>query len=114
MDYVHPNIQKQIKEYISQKGFTYSGIYKTLFYWFDICNNRNAYLNNPTIAIVPYIYPQARDYYYKLYQAKELNKNKNIEKPKEIVVKIQAPEREPLRKRNLFTFLDEEVSVDGE
>ena len=114
MDYVHPNIQKQINEYVSQKGFTYSGIYKSLFYWFDICNNRNAYLNRPTIAIVPYIYPQARDYYYRLYQAKESNKNKNIEKPKEIIVKIQAPEREPLRKRNLFTFLDEEVSVDDE
>ena len=110
MDYVHPNVQKQINEYISQKGFTYSGIYKTLFYYFDICRNPNKFLSNPTIAIVPYIYPQAKEYYYKLYQAYELNKNKDIKQSKETIVKIQIPEREPMRKRNLFTFLDEEVT----
>lgn len=114
MDYVHPNVQKQINEYVEQKGFTYSGIYKTLFYWFDICRNVNKYLSNPTIAIVPYVYPQAKEYYYRLYQANELNKGKDIEVPKEVVVKIRAPEREPLRKRELFTFLDEEVETDGE
>ena len=108
MDYVHPNVQKQINEYTSQMGFTYSGIYKTLFYYFDILHNNNTFLNNPTIAIVPYVYPKAREYYYRLHLAKSLNENKQINKPKEITVKIQAPEREPLRKRNLFTFLDEE------
>ena len=112
MDYVHPNVQKQINEYVSQKGFSYSGIYKTLFYYFDVCHNRNTYLSNPTIAIVPYVYPQAKEYYYKLYLANELNKDKEIEKPKEVVVTICSPEREPLRKRKLFTFLDEEVEED--
>lgn len=115
MDYVHPNVQKQITEYVTQKGFTYSGIYKTLFYYFDVMNNRNTFLSNPTIAIVPYVYPQAKEYFYRLYLAKELNKNKTIEKPKEITVTIRAPEREPLRRRDLFTFLDDdEVSADGE
>lgn len=114
MDYVHPNVQKQINEYIEQKGFTYSGIYKTLFYYFDICHNRNTYLTNPTIAIVPYVYPQAKEYYYRLYQANELNKGKDIEVPKEVIVTIRAPEREPLRRRELFTFLDEEGEADGE
>ncbi len=113
MDYVPPNVQNQIKEYIEQKGFTYSGIYKTLFYYFDIMHNVNTYLNNPTIAIVPYVYPQAREYYYVLYQAKKLNENKKFEKPKEVTITIRAPEREPLRKRDLFTFLDEEVDDNG-
>ena len=76
-------------------------------------NNRNAFLNNPTIAIVPYVYPQARDYFYRLYLAQELNKDKIVEKPKEVTVTIRAPEREPLRRRDLFSFLDEEVGADG-
>lgn len=115
LDYVHPNVQKQINEYVTQKGFTYSGIYKTLFYYFDVMhNNRATYLNNPTIGIVPYVYPQAKEYFYKLYLSKELNKDKSIDIPKEVIVKIRAPEREPLRQRNLFTFLDEEVDKNGE
>ena len=114
MDYVHPNIQKQINEYTSQMGFTLSGIRSTLYYYFDILNNKPL-LSNPTIGIVPYVYPQAKDYYFKIYQAKQLNENKEIKdyKPKEISVTIRAPERQPLRKRELFTFLDEEVE-DGE
>lgn len=114
MDYVHPNIQKQINEYTSQMGFTLSGIRSTLFYYFDILNNKPI-LSNPTIGIVPYVYPQAKEYYYKIYKAKQLNENKDINnyKTKEISVTIRAPEREPLRRRELFTFLDEEVK-DGE
>lgn len=115
MDYVHPTIKKQIIEYTTQMGFTYSGIYKTLFYFYDILKNSKAImLSNPNISIVPYVYPKAKEYYYKLYLANKLNKNKEINKPKEIIVKIRAPEREPLRQRNLFTFLDEEVDKNGE
>lgn len=107
MEYVHPGIQKQINEYVIQKGFTYSGIYKTLVYYFDILGNK-PFFSNPTIGIVPYVYPQAKEYYYRIYQAKLANKNKTIMKPTEIVVKIVAPEREPMQhKRKLFTFLDE-------
>lgn len=114
LEYVPPNIQNQITEYTTQMRFTLSGIKSTLFYYFDILNNKPSLLN-PTIGIVPYVYPQARAYYYKLYQSKKLNENKNFNdyKPKEVSVTIRAPERQPLRKRELFTFLDDEVE-DGE
>ena len=111
MDYVHPNIQKQITEYISRLGFSYSGIYRTLFYYFEILHNRPT-LANPTIGIVPYVYPAAKEYYYKLYLAKKLNEGKIIEKPNEVVVVIKSPQREPMKKRKVFTFLDEE-NIDG-
>ncbi len=111
-EYVPPNVKKQINEYVSQYKFTYSSIYKTLFYYFDILHRPNTYVSNPTIAIVPYVYPKAKEYYYKLYLAEQANKGKTIEKPKEVSVTISAPDREPMRKRNLFTFLDEEEGAD--
>lgn len=109
MDYVHPNIQKQITEYVGHLGFSYSGIYRTLFYYFEILNNRPT-LSNPTIGIVPYVYPQAREYYYTLYMAQKLNQEQKdkIKAPNEVTIVIKSPQREPMKKRNLFTFLDEE------
>ena len=111
MDYVHPGIQKQIVEYTTKMGFSYSGIYRTLFYYFEVLHNRPI-LSNPTIGIVPYVYPVAKEYYYKLYLAKKLNENKTISKPDEVVVVIKSPQREPIKKRKLFTFLDEENADD--
>ena len=34
------------------------------------------------------------------------------EKPNEVVVVIKSPQREPMKKRKVFTFLDEE-NADG-
>ncbi len=116
MSYVHPNIVKQINEYIENDGFTYSGIHKTLYYYFDILRNK-PFLANPTIAIVGYVYPSAKEYYRRLYEAHQVNKGKNIKdyaNPESVVIKIRAPEREPLRRRDLFSFLDEEVIENGE
>lgn len=116
LPYVHPTIQKQIKEYIEEQGFTYSGIHKTLIYYFDILKNKPM-LFMPNIGIVGYVYPQAREYYKKLYEAHQANKNKTITdyvNPETIVITISAPEREPLRRRDLFSFLDEEVIDSGE
>ena len=56
MDYVEPRIQKQIKEYIEEYGFTKDGILKALQWWYDVKKNPIGDLKNKTIGIVPYIY----------------------------------------------------------
>lgn len=106
--YVNPRIRQQINHYIAEYHFTYSGIQKTLYYFYEIkCNDIQK--ANGTIGIVPYVYQQASNYFYKIWEAQQKNLNVQIDlytpKVKEIV--IQRPQRKT-KKRPLFTFLDEE------
>lgn len=107
-DYVNPRIQRQIKNYITEYNFSYSGILKALVYFFEIKGNSIEKAHDG-IGIVPYIYKDAYNYYYTLWLAKQKNSNKNIEQfvPKVKEVTIRRPVRQE-RKRPLFTFLDEE------
>ena len=108
MDYVSPRVQKQIKEYKKNYNFTYSGMLKALIYFFEVKQNPIEKANGG-IGILPYIYKEAYDYYYSIYLANNKNKSKDLStykiKTKEST--IQKPER-AVKKRNLFSFLDEE------
>ena len=107
-DYVHPRIKKQIKDYVTNHGFTYSGIHKALIYFYEIKHGDISKANG-AISIVAYIYQDAFNYYYALWEAEQKNLNKNINdyipKIKEIIIK--EPQQK-MKKRKLFTFLDEE------
>lgn len=109
--YVDARIQKQIKQYVDEYNFTYSGIRKALVYFFEIKGNSIEKANGG-IGIVPYVYQHAYNYYLALWQAQQKNEDKVIEhyvpNIKEIV--IPRPQRK-IKKRPLFTFLDED---DGE
>lgn len=107
-NYINPKIKKQIKNYIVEYNFSYSGILKALVYFFEIKGNSIEKAHDG-IGIVPYIYKDAYNYYYTLWLAKQKNSDKNIEQfvPKVKEITIKRPERKE-RKRALFTFLDEE------
>ena len=51
-DYVDPRIQKQIKNYIKEYNFTYSGILKSLVYFYEVKQNP-VEKSNDGIGIVP-------------------------------------------------------------
>lgn len=106
--YINPRIRKQIKQYKDEYNFTYSGIHKALVYFYDVKGNSIEKAKGG-IGIVPFIYQDAYNYYFSLWQAQQKNENKVIEMYiptiKEVVVPV--PQRK-LRKRKLFTFLDEE------
>ena len=108
ISFVDPKIQKQIKKYIEENNYTYSGIKKALVYFFEIKGN-SVEKANGGIGIVPYVYTQAYNYYYSLWLAQQKNEDKIVQeyipKVKEIVIPI--PEKNP-RKRKLFSFLDDE------
>lgn len=106
-EYVNPTVRKQINEYVDTYNFTYSGILKALTYFYEIKGNNVDKANN-RISIVPYIYKDAFNYYYNLWLAQQKNKDFKIEEyhPEEIVIKIPRPQRS-IKKRQLFTFLDE-------
>ena len=108
INYIEPRVKKQIKQYVDEYNYSYSGIMKTLKYFYEIKGNDIAKAHGG-IGIVPHVYQNALNYYYQLWEMQEKNKNVQIElyipKVKEVV--IPRPQRK-VRKREKFAFLDEE------
>ena len=114
-DYVPPRAKKQINQFIKEYNYTYSGIHRTLVYFYEIKGGDREAAHDG-IGIVPFVYQDAYNYYYALWLANQRNEDKDLMayRPKTIEIKITSPEREPMKRRR-FTFLDEdEVSADGE
>ena len=77
MQTISAKITRQITDYKKQYNFTYSGMLKALTWWFDIKKN-SLEATNGGIGILPYIYNDAKTYYYGLYVAQLSNQNKAI------------------------------------
>ena len=86
--------------------YTYSGIYKTLQYWYEIKNNDISKANGG-IGIVPYVYDQAKQYFISIWIAQQQNENKIMADyvPEVREIRIRRPNRQVKRKRR-FAFLD--------
>lgn len=109
-------VNRQIKQYIKDKNYSYSGIYKTLKYWFDVKNGDIAKANGG-IGIVPYVYDEAFLYWRGIWEARERNKEKILYETSVQVqeVHILPPKRKPMKHfRKLFTFLEEEEEQKNE
>lgn len=108
LDFCTPAIIKQLNSYENDRGYTASGMLKTLVYFYDV--KANPVPDRPTVGILPYIYDEAKNYYKKLYYSNLYNKNRDMHNyiPQTEKVTIPVPHREVIKKRNLFTFLDEE------
>lgn len=100
--------KRMADSYIKKYNYSWSGMLKCLIYFFEVKKNPIEKANGG-IGIIPYIYQEAHDYYYDIWQAQQLNINKKIENyiPEVIEIKIPPPEPQP-KKRKLFTFLDRE------
>lgn len=87
---------------------------KSLRYFYEIKHGDKTKANGG-IGIIPYIYPEAAEYYYRIWLAQQ----ENIERINEmytmntieipvVEIHIPSPSRKPMkRKRRLFTFLEE-------
>lgn len=109
-----PVINKEIKKYKSEYGYTEEGILNALKYFYEIKKGDKSKANEH-LGIVPYVYADAQEYFNSIDRINKLNKEilkKNkFEYEKETII-IPVPQRKE-RKRDLFSFLDEEVT-DGE
>ena len=62
---INIRIRKQIKEFREIYSYTYSGMYKTLYWWYDITKHSTE-SSNGGIGIIPYIYDEACKYFYSI------------------------------------------------
>lgn len=108
-DFISPRVRKQIKTFVEEYNYTYSGMKKALVYFYEVKGNDPAKANGG-IGILPYCYNQARDYYYSIWAAQQRNEDKVIVEyvPKVVEVRIPPPQLKR-RKRNIFSFLEDDV-----
>lgn len=99
-DYVNARIRSQIKRMREQYNYSYTGILKSLIYFFEVKKNPIEKANGG-IGIVPYVYKDAYTYYYNLHLAQQKNENKDVKnyvkEGKRIVIK--PPKRKPKEKK---------------
>ena len=92
-DYNYTLTKKLAERYIKENKYTYHGMLKTLKWYYEKEGN-SLDKSNGSIGIIPYIYKQALNYYYTLYQAQLVNKEKDISNftlPKVRTVSIESP-----------------------
>lgn len=92
-------IMRQIKIYTTEQNYSYSGILKSLEYFYRIKSNPIEKANG-ALGIVPFVYKDAYNYYYSLFIAQSQNETKDIQsittKVKEITIplpEINLPKR---------------------
>lgn len=85
---LNTKVKRQLEDFKEKYNYSYSGILKTLVYWYDIKKN-NLEKANGGIGIVPYVYDQAREYYYRLYLAQYANELEEIQEYKITVKEIE-------------------------
>lgn len=99
-------VYMQIKQFTTANSYTYENILKALKYSVEVKNNPIEKMNGG-IGIVPYIYEESLQYYLKLEEKQNRNKDKEINEfiPKEKIVSILNPKRK-VKKNDGFDFLD--------
>lgn len=106
-------VKKQIQDYHDNRKYTYSGITKSLIWFYQIKGNPIEKANGG-IGIVPYIYEDARNYYTAIWVAQQQNQAKPIEQwePEVVEIHIPPPKSKPMKRKNLFSFLDDDKEDD--
>ena len=110
---VNAKIKKQIANFKKEYNYTYSGMLKTLIWWFDVKKNSIEKANGG-IGIVPFVYQEAWNYYYTLYLAEVANSIEDIEnytiKTQEITIPSPRIEVTPPKLFNMDKWEEENVN----
>lgn len=87
-DYNFMKVKKQIEEYHKNYNFTYSGMLRSLKWFYEV-RGQSTDKANGGIGIIPFIYKDAYNYYYNIFLAQQ--KNKGIEDFKVITQEVTIP-----------------------
>ena len=77
--YNYVKLRAYAEKYIRQFGFTWTGMLKALTWYYDIKGNPKDALDYETLGILPYVYEDAKKYYYNIYLAQKKNENVKID-----------------------------------
>ena len=98
-------ITRQIKKFTTEQGYSYSGILKSLVFFYEVKHN-NIEQSKGGIGIVPFVYNDAKNYYYAIWLAQQANNNKTLTtKIKEFIIK---PPKMRGTKNRLLEWEDED------
>ena len=92
-DYNHAKVKKQIKDFKNDYDYSYSGMLKTLVWFYDIKGNPKEKANGG-IGIIPFVYKDALNYYYSLYLAQIANEKVGSYKLEVKEIEIESKEKE--------------------
>lgn len=108
-------VNKQINQFLTENNYTYSGMLKSLKYFYEIKHGdkEKAY---GRIGIIPFVYADAFNYYYALWETQQRNAE-SIQMTEVLLptveILIDPPQRKVMGKRkNTFSFLDIESEDD--
>ena len=111
-NYINPRVRKQLNQYVEEYNYTYSGMLKSLIYFYEVKGNSKDKANGG-IGIIPYIYKDAFNYYKAIFIAKQTNETKiNIVNYKTKEITIKPPEIKI--KKRIFDLSDIEEEDDEE
>jgi hypothetical protein len=103
-------IKRQIKIYTTENKYSYSGIMKSLIYFYEVKGNSIDKANG-ALGIVPFVYKDAFNYYYSLFLAKNQNITKDIPDIISKVKEITIPVPKIIKKKRFFN-IDKEDNND--
>lgn len=105
--FVNPYMKKQIEKYRTEYQYTYSGMLRSLKYWYDI--KKTPFDKTKGVGIIPYIYQDAYNYYYSIWLANQKAKEEEaaIVKRQTDLVSIGRPAKPRILKK-LFNSVDKD------
>ena len=101
-DYNFMKVKKQIEDYHEKYDYSYSGMLRSLKWFYEVKNNSIDKANGG-IGIIPFIYNDAYKYYYNIYLAQQKNKDIENYHTKITEITIQSP-RMYVRPPQLFNL----------
>ena len=88
--YVEAKVKKQIMEFKDDYNYSFSGMLKTLIWFYEIEKN-SVDKANGGIGIIPFVYNDAYNYYLKIFEAEQRNSLINIKNYQPEVEEIVIP-----------------------
>ena len=88
-DYIR--FKKVVDAWKKDYNFTYNGMYYSLIYFYEVKNNSKIKLQEGSIGIIPFVYNDAKNYYYNIYVASQRAGTGDYNANKREVIEIDPP-----------------------
>ena len=95
-----PLVMKQIKQFKEENKYSYSGMLKSLIWFYEIKGNKVE--DSKGVGIIPFAYQDAYNYYYSLFVAQSQNEQKDFKQITSHVREITIKPPEIKKKVRLF------------